>query len=1590
MGDLIQTDGTKWAVWTGGKPNATWTGLDSSAATHDKTPFQRRFAKDASAFEARCAGLPHLFKKGQNLNQFMKDIKETLEIRGMDTITYLVDPADPTVMRNIISEHTRFTAEYVSTVAATQKKKYDSYNVQNDTAAIQMFKASLDSRLVQQVKNRLKPDMCFLEAWMILITVVQTDSVDKYDKLKQDIKSRTPFLYSGQNITTMAQTTRESCDDLVAAGFFEQSLVLTILESFLLADGSEFYKQSLLQLHSKVHSKILDIRYKHHDDQQRAMEADGISYDDICRIADDLYVTDVAKGRWSPAVSNRDSKTPARAFSNLSTVQTLALQQHMTSRQSNRPKNKSNSFQSSSNRSRSSGNQSNHRSNRSQSDNNSRSSNRSSGSTNWRRVPPTDPKESSRAVDELTYYWCGVCRRWTTNHTTEQHCSGMGKNNNNKKPQRPKPQANTFCTDVSAWAARFPLYSPIRSVRAASPPVESDSSSATSSSVPDSFWDNFSNRDSEDDDNVSANALPDQVISDAHVFHGNDPVPEWAMDDDDDFAASASSDDLLSLDADAPKPDDDVNSTDSTMSWTNVEPPMDAKPCTNTTLQAMPAPFPSVARPSVQFADPSSSPDTLTDDDAKLCGEVPPASLKQDCDTSTVHDSTQSPRSPTSVHEPPLSQRDKVLSSEFVYDACTALLENLDLTGDLTDPKTQAPASPDELDVMLSTASEYLLHLHTACAKEPDSALRQDLLDKIPLHQTRLKQIWLDVLDQEMTFGSPYQDRRPLLSTTHDAVWHLANAPLPVFDAASSTPSDAPDSKPPPAEPQPSDHAVELSSSPMPPTKKPRTDPHATYLCFLKHPKLKVTPVDFSDAFTSVPFDHVPVPRTVSFRTRRSPSPRVPSRRPRAVPSKATPQPKPNKKKKKFHRRRFHAQRPRPPPVPRPKPLPPHLRCLQRPYLPPNYVLPHHVSKSTAWSFGKRLKFGLLGCLSVLLSCEALGYPCLSFVARLLWRLGCHLPVLFCWFPLALCVTSLCPKLEARAQSWFYGPPSQDQTLPWTPFWRLIEPTLFPSSSSFASRDGERKQPTGHPPCYGISSIPVDCQDKFVRNPDQPSISITYRSKDEHPTRPYILDHPFRTFTEQYKYRQRKMYEYILKKPERDRYRSPNHPDSLLDTEHLRMACVAAAKVFNELHKLSKWNEARQRKFQPNKTNKKNKWNKNKSKREDENKLNLGSARKSLPSKLMACSAIKHYSAALKMALQAPSKFRGSMTDLTMFPIVWDSGASTAVSFCKKDFVGPIEPLEDEEMQLSGVAQEVKVEGTGHVKWSMMDESGGLRTFVLPALHVPLSTIRLLSTTHLLQTYPGESITQTYSSVRLSGIKDDPKRRSIRVHIDPENNLPQCYGYTDKGIKKATRAMANTVSCVDDANLNLSAPSKEWLKWHYHLGHVSFCKLQMLSRSGVLAATESAKRLHTAICKLVTPPLCAACQYGRQKLRSSPGQKTIKIQDNEGALKRENLFAGQCVSADHFVNSTKGRLLTSKGKTKEDKMYSGGCIFVDHASGYVFVAFQTHLNTHETLKAKDAFEKHCSDVGVVVQQYHTDNGSAFTSAKYTDHLKQFR
>ena len=95
------------------------------------------------------------------------------------------------------------------------------------------------------------------------------------------------------------------------------------------------------------------------------------------------------------------------------------------------------------------------------------------------------------------------------------------------------------------------------------------------------------------------------------------------------------------------------------------------------------------------------------------------------------------------------------------------------------------------------------------------------------------------------------------------------------------------------------------------------------------------------------------------------------------------------------------------------------------------------------------------------------------------------------------------------------------------------------------------------------------------------------------------------------------------------------------------------------------------------------------------------------------------------------------------------------------------------------------------------------------------------------------------------------------------------------------------------------------------------------------------------------------------------------------------------MSVDHFVCSTRGRLQHTFGKEDPKQQYTGGAIFVDHASGYIFVAEQVHLNTHETIESKTKFEQHCRDFGVLPQSYLSDNGSSFTSADYRIHLENF-
>ena len=362
--------------------------------------------------------------------------------------------------------------------------------------------------------------------------------------------------------------------------------------------------------------------------------------------------------------------------------------------------------------------------------------------------------------------------------------------------------------------------------------------------------------------------------------------------------------------------------------------------------------------------------------------------------------------------------------------------------------------------------------------------------------------------------------------------------------------------------------------------------------------------------------------------------------------------------------------------------------------------------------------------------------------------------------------------------------------------------------------------------------------------------------------------------------------------------------------------------------------------------------------------------------------------ALLRMALQSPIRFQNAIPKESQHPVIWDSGASISISSDRKDFVGQYQKV-PASVKLQGLAKGLHIAGQGHVMWAFHDADGQLRAIKVPAYHAPACRVRLLSTTSLLQTYPGETITIEADRLTLSGLSGDPTRGSVTARVDPSNNLPTTHAYHHGAPMIGAQALSATISVVNDENSNLSEPEKELLRWHFRLGHLAFRRIQFLMRTGVLSHSHATRRLHTAAAKIETPPKCAACQFGKQTRRPSPGKTSTAVKDREGALKKDHLVAGQQVSVDHFVCSTKGRLFDSRGKTADKDLYCGGCLFSDNATGYVHVEFQSHLNSHETLKAKEEFELMCRDLGVVPQSYHSDNGSAFTSSDYSQHLREF-
>ena len=129
--------------------------------------------------------------------------------------------------------------------------------------------------------------------------------------------------------------------------------------------------------------------------------------------------------------------------------------------------------------------------------------------------------------------------------------------------------------------------------------------------------------------------------------------------------------------------------------------------------------------------------------------------------------------------------------------------------------------------------------------------------------------------------------------------------------------------------------------------------------------------------------------------------------------------------------------------------------------------------------------------------------------------------------------------------------------------------------------------------------------------------------------------------------------------------------------------------------------------------------------------------------------------------------------------------------------------------------------------------------------------------------------------------------------------------------------------------------------------------------------------------------------FGKQTRKHVPEKVLKGVKDREGILYADKLHPGQQVFINHFVCSIRGRRRKGYGIKSRSKVnsYCGVCIFVNASTGYVHECQQS-TSSHYTLEGINNFEKIAYDNGIIIQEYQSDNGSAFTSKEFRARLEE--
>jgi hypothetical protein len=335
---------------------------------------------------------------------------------------------------------------------------------------------------------------------------------------------------------------------------------------------------------------------------------------------------------------------------------------------------------------------------------------------------------------------------------------------------------------------------------------------------------------------------------------------------------------------------------------------------------------------------------------------------------------------------------------------------------------------------------------------------------------------------------------------------------------------------------------------------------------------------------------------------------------------------------------------------------------------------------------------------------------------------------------------------------------------------------------------------------------------------------------------------------------------------------------------------------------------------------------------------------------------------------QLPKGLLGGVDDKTIDAIL-DSGASSLATPISDDFISYEKFVIPKTME--GIAGGLKIEGSGVIRYEMMDRQGGIRPLEREAYYIPGLPVRLIPPQCI---FPDEDT--GYCKIGGGQVTlNFANGQIVDSELDPSTNLPVLRVFHDAA-EATEQTITALYTCVtEEVNQNLTPGQKCLLRWHFRLGHVAASVVKWMAQRGLLGSESK------IIAATKDLPKCGTCQYAKQARRSTETTVTRMRDGKEGALKDSITEPGQGTAIDQFEVIKRGRLFSTYGKEKAPDKYTGGTIFVDIATGRVRCYFQHSLDADATVSSKLKYERESAESGVMVQSYHADNG-VFTAQRF--------